>query len=114
LAAKEGELAAQPQPVVEPDLAPDTAQIEAQHQKVEAAKQKLKRLVSALNVPEEASQMDSAAGLDTASLKELWPYFEAKKEFEEALSLEVTMRLMVRRAGDGLGEGGAATRGASR
>ena len=114
LAAKEGELAPQPQPVQEPDLAPDTAQIEAQEQKVEAAKQKVKRLLSALNVPEEASQMDSAAALDTASLKQYWPYFEAKKELEEAVSLEVTMRLLVVRAREGLGEGVRATGGASR
>ena len=114
LAAKVGELAPQPQPVQEPDLAPDTAQIEAQEQKVEAAKQKVKRLLSALNVPEEASQMDSAAALDTVSLKQYWPYFEAKKELEEAVSLGVTMRLLVVRAREGLGEGVRATGGASR
>jgi hypothetical protein len=114
LAAKEGELARQLQPLQEPDQAPDSAQIEAQEQKVEAAKQEVKRLLSALNVPEKASQMDSAAGLDTTSLKQYWPYFEAKKELEQAVSLEVTMRLMVARARDGLGEGVRATGGASR
>ena len=59
------------------------AQVAAQEQKLEAAKQKVEQFVLSLQVPDEVALMDAAAGLDVPGLKKYWPYFEAKRQRDE-------------------------------
>jgi hypothetical protein len=58
-------------------------QLKSEQDKLDAAKQKVEQLVTAWRVPDEVSTMDVTMGLDHASLKQYWPYFEAKRERDE-------------------------------
>jgi DNA repair exonuclease SbcCD ATPase subunit len=70
--------------------------VQNHQQKLEAARQKTAGLLLDLNIPPEVSTLDAAKGLDTASLRAYWPYFEAKREREtmQSLAERLAMRLL--------------------
>lgn len=74
-------------------LAALEASVQEEQQKLEAAKQKAAELLISLNIPADVSTMDAAKGLDTASLRAYWPYFEAKRERDSLQFLEERFRL---------------------
>ena len=65
-----------------------------QQQQLQAAKQRATELLASLTVPDAVSTMEACKALDTASLRQYWPFFEAKRE-REALQA-VTERLQMR------------------
>jgi hypothetical protein len=98
LASKTGQLEPPVEPEVrrKPGLAALDAHLTAQEQKLEAAKQKVAGLLTALSIPQDVSKLETATGLGREDLKPYWPYFEAKKGLEEEERYAQILRMKVR------------------
>ena len=57
--------------------------LRAQQVSLDAAKQKVEQLAITWNVPDEVARMETSDGLDISTLKQYWPYFEARRERQQ-------------------------------
>jgi hypothetical protein len=93
--AEDAQLPSQSQVQTNQDLAADDALLTTQEQKLDEAKQKVADLLLTLNVPEELTNTDAATGLRSESLRQYWPYFQARNEFEDMERYTAIVRLKV-------------------
>src|SRR5258706_7441374 len=69
---------------------------QAEHQKKLAeATQRMTELVVSLKVPDEAAGLDTDKALNTPSLQAYWPYFEARRERENARVITERLNLRI-------------------
>jgi hypothetical protein len=60
-----------------------TGRLTAQKEELGAAKQKVGDLAATLGIPEDVLSLDVTEALGRQDLRSYWPYFEAKRNFEE-------------------------------
>lgn len=64
-------------------------------QQLETARQKAAALLVELNIPIEIATMDAGEALDKASLREYWPFFEAKRERDTLQGVAERLRMRI-------------------
>ena len=78
------------------------ASMQNNQQQLETARQKAAALLVDLNIPVEIASMEASEALDQASLREYWPFFEAKREGDTLRELaERLRRRMIQERVDG-------------
>ena len=82
----------------------------AEHQnKLEASKRRAAELLFGMSIPADISALEPSKALETAALKDYWPYFEARRERD---SLQFIMeRLQIRLVQEQVDAAGDAQRG---